>query len=173
MKNKRSSRINRSVRLFLCLLLSLLFLIQPLAASAEAEGKKALNPVGKDANYSARVYDNTNGLPTSEANDIAQTSEGFIWIGSYGGLVRYDGNTFERMDSTTGVASVVCLHVDSRDRLWIGTNDSGLALMERDSFRVWGEYDGLGSARVCDIDEDGYGNIYAGTASGLTMITGI
>ena len=29
------------------------------AASAEAEGKKALNPVGKDANYSARVYDNT------------------------------------------------------------------------------------------------------------------
>ena len=173
MKNReKTSGIKRGARPLLCLLFSLLLLAQPVAASGETEGKKVLNPVGKNANYSALVYNNINGLPTSEANDIAQTSEGFIWIGSYGGLVRYDGNTFERMDSTTGVASVVCLHVDSRDRLWIGTNDSGMALMERDSFRMWSEFDGLGSARVSDIDEDGDGNIYAGTASGVTMITG-
>ncbi len=116
------------------------------------------------------LYDNTNGLPTAEANAIVQTSEGFIWIGSYGGLIRYDGNTFVRMDSTTGVASVVSLFVDSHDRLWIGTNDSGLPLMENGMFRIWGEDDGLGSPYVCTISEDTDGIIYAGTTKGITMV---
>ncbi|MDE6579071.1 MAG: hypothetical protein K2K41_00865, partial [Ruminiclostridium sp.] len=40
------------------------------------------------------TYDNTNGLPTSEANTVLQTSDGYVWIGSYGGLIRYDGISF-------------------------------------------------------------------------------
>ncbi|MBE5905461.1 MAG: hypothetical protein E7277_01535 [Lachnospiraceae bacterium] len=48
-----------------------------------------------DEGYSAVLYDNTNGLPTSEANAIAETSEGFIWIGSYSGLIRYDRNIIQ------------------------------------------------------------------------------
>jgi len=129
-----------------------------------------VDPVNQPDNYSAVLYDNTNGLPTAEANAIVQTSEGFIWIGSYGGLIRYDGNTFVRMDSTTGVASVVSLFVDSHDRLWIGTNDSGLALMENGTFRIWGEDDGIGSPYVCTIAEDKNGIIYAGTTKGITMV---
>ncbi|MBQ9618082.1 MAG: hypothetical protein IJR48_06915, partial [Oscillibacter sp.] len=72
------------------------------------------------AGYASVLYDSTNGLPTSEANDIAQSPDGFIWIGSYGGLIRYDSNTFQRYE---GVTSVKCLFVDSRQRLWVGTND--------------------------------------------------
>ena len=93
--------------------------------------------------YSAVLYDNRNGLPTSEANAIAQTSEGFIWIGSYAGLIRYDGNTFEHIGTTSGISSIKCLYVDSRDRLWIGTNDNGIAVMENGEFRQWGKPDGL------------------------------
>jgi len=133
-------------------------------------GAATVDPVNQPDNYSSVLYDNTNGLPTAEANAIVQTSEGFIWIGSYGGLIRYDGNTFVRMDSTTGVASVVSLFVDSSDRLWIGTNDSGLALMENGKFRIWGEDDGLGSPYVCTIAEDKNGIIYAGTTKGITMV---
>ena len=129
-----------------------------------------VDPVRQPDNYSTVLYDNTNGLPTAEANAIVQTSEGFIWIGSYGGLIRYDGNTFVRMDSTTGVASVVSLYVDSNDRLWIGTNDTGLALMENGKFRIWGEEDGLGSSYVCTITEDSNGIIYAGTTRGITTL---
>ena len=125
-----------------------LFLLTQTAFGAEGESL-AVDPVEERDNYSAVMYDNTNGLPTSEANAIAQTSEGFIWIGSYGGLIRYDGNTFERMDSTTGIGSVVSLHVDSTDRLWIGTNESGLALMDRGEIRFWKEEDGLTSSKVC------------------------
>ena len=97
--------------------------------AASDSGSVAVDPTGKSDGYSAVLYDNTNGLTTSEANAIAETPDGFIWIGSYSGLTRYDGKSFERVDSTTGIASVVSLFVDSKEHLWIGTNDNGVAMM--------------------------------------------
>ncbi len=129
------------------------------------------NPFENEDAYSTVLYNNANGLPTSEANAIVETSEGFIWIGSYAGLIRYDGNNFERMDSSEGIASVVSLYVDSQDRLWIGTNDSGMAMMHNDELRFFAKADGLDSASVRDIAEDPYGNIYAATTKGITVVT--
>ena len=143
-------------------------------AGTNASGGKnrelTVDPTGTDEGFSAVLYNNTNGLPTSEANAIAETSEGFIWIGSYGGLIRYDGNSFVRFDSTTGVASVVCLYTDSKDRLWIGTNDSGVAMMYRDDLKKWSKTEGLKSAYICAISEDRDGNIYIATNEGLMVI---
>ena len=150
----------------------LLLLAPQTAAAADETGEiEYADPVSNSENYSAVLYNNTNGLPTSEANAIAETSEGFIWIGSYGGLVRYDGNTFERMDSAAGIGSVVSLYVDSSDRLWIGTNESGVALMKQDKFTFWDEDDGLKGSKVCSISEDDRGYIYVGTTSELAMIS--
>lgn len=47
------------------------------------------------------------------------------------------------MDSTNGITSVTSLFVDSRDRLWIGTNANGFAVMERGEYRIWDRHDGL------------------------------
>ncbi|MBR4183282.1 MAG: hypothetical protein IKQ56_05610, partial [Lachnospiraceae bacterium] len=113
----------------------------------------SVDPIGRYEGYSAVLYDNTNGLPTSEANAIAETEDGFIWIGSYAGLIRYDGNIFERMDSTEGLTSIKCLYVDSRDRLWIGTNDNGVAVMEKGKLRRWSKLDGMKSAHTRAITE--------------------
>ena len=122
----------RLLSLLLALLLSALLLPTQSPAFAEApQPIPAVDPVSRSDSFTAVLYNNTNGLPTSEANDIAQTGEGFIWIGSYSGLIRYDGKSFERMDSTNGLASVVRLYVDQKDRLWIGTNDNGVAMMDR------------------------------------------
>ena len=130
----------------------------------------AVDPTGRTEGYSAVLNDITNGLPTSEANAIAETTEGFIWIGSYAGLIRYDGNTFERMDSTTGITSVVSLFVDSNDRLWIGTNANGVAMMEQGGYLMWSIPEGLGSASVRAITEDRAGVIYVATTSGIATI---
>ncbi len=129
-----------------------------------------VDPVGRPDSCCPVLYDNTNGLPTSEANAIAETSDGFIWIGSYSGLIRYDGSNFVRMNSSSGIANVVSLLVDSRERLWIGTNDSGVAVMEHDRFRMWSTADGLPSPKTCDIAESGDGTLYVGTAEGLVTI---
>ncbi len=120
--------------------------------------------------YSSILYDNSNGLPTSEANAIVQSSNGFIWIGGYSGLIRYDGNTFYRYDSSVGITSVVSLYVDSKDRLWIGTNENGVALYENGDFRFYGKEDGLTSVSVRSISEDGEGNIIIATTEGLAYV---
>ncbi len=130
----------------------------------------SVDPTGSNEGYSAVLYDNLSGLPTSEANAIAETAEGFLWIGSYAGLIQYDGNTFVRMDSTTGITSVTCLYVDSSDRLWIGTNANGVAVMERGMFRMWSINEGLGSASVRAITQDKEGVIYVATTSGIAAI---
>ena len=130
----------------------------------------AVDPTGQGDGYSAVLYDNTNGLPTSEANALATTSDGFLWIGGYSGLIRYDGNTFERIDSTTGVASVVSLFVDSKERLWIGTNDSGVAVMEGDEFKFYTKADGLPSSSIRCIVEASDGSIYIATTQGMAMV---
>ncbi|MDO4804979.1 MAG: SpoIIE family protein phosphatase [Lachnospiraceae bacterium] len=175
---KKSIRI---IEFLLCLILLIQLAPRPCGASNAGTGINAsggrnrtlaVDPSASPEGYSPVLYDNTSGLPTSEANAIAQTSDGFIWIGSYSGLIQYDGNTFVRMDSTTGISSVVCLYTDTKDRLWIGTNDSGFALMEEKTgeFRKWGKADGLGSSYINAFAEDSSGNIYIATTEGLMMM---
>ena len=43
-----------------------------------------------DVGYISEIYDATNGLPTSDANYIFASSDGYIWIGGYSGIIRYD-----------------------------------------------------------------------------------
>jgi energy-coupling factor transport system substrate-specific component len=140
------------------------------SGSQEKTNNIAVNFTGNDEGYAAVLYDNTNGLPAAEANAIAETSEGFIWIGSYSGLIRYDGNTFERIDSTTGITSVVRLFVDSKDRLWIGTNDNGVAVMVQGESTLYNRAEGLKSSTIRSIVEDPNGNIYLGTTQGIAVI---
>lgn len=123
-----------------------------------------------NSSYSIIFYDSNNGLPTSEANAIAQTKDGFIWIGSYSGLIRYSGNEFIRYDSQVGIASVMCLYVDSKDRLWIGTNDSGAALYEDGEFYFYNRDNGLNSLSIRSITEDKNGNIILATTKGIAYI---
>ena len=120
--------------------------------------------------YAPVLYNNTNGLPTSEANTIAADADGAIWIGSYGGLVRYDSSHFERMDSTTGLSSIVSLFFDSKKRMWVGTNDSGAAVIENGTMRKYNREDGLTSLSVRSMTEDKSGRIYIATTSGVAAV---
>jgi len=174
--------VKRSVKkqfIGLILVLLLLFTVYPVCGetvSMNASGVPNLplsvDPTERTEGFSAILYNNPNGLPTSEANAIAETGEGFIWIGSYAGLIRYDGNTFERFDSTTGIANVRCLYVDSRDRLWIGTNDSGVFVMVRGELRQWDKAEGMKSSSIRAITEDPDGTVYVGSTMGIAAIDG-
>ena len=153
-----------------CLFLLLAIVALMNLGAAAAEGTNTVDPVNDPENFSAVLYDNTNGLPTSEANAIVQTADGFIWIGSYGGLIRYDGNTFVRMDSTSGLTSIKCLYVDDQDRLWIGTNDNGAAVLSKGELRKWGKLEGMKSSHTRAITGDSNGTVYIATTCGIAMI---
>ena len=169
LQHKLSKGIKRCAWLAISLTFVLLLVTVTAAAADTVEVEPSVDPIRNKDNFSAVVYDNTNGLPAAEANAIVETSEGFIWIGCYAGLVKYDGNTFERLDSTQGVSSISSLYVDKQDRLWIGTNDNGVALMENGKFRFWDEKDGLEASKINDIEGDDDGCVYVGTTEGITL----
>lgn len=130
-------------------------------------GAASQNQSAVGAGYASVLYDSASGLPTSEANDITQSGDGFIWIGSYGGLIRYDGNEFQRYE---GVTSVKCLFVDSQQRLWAGTNDHGLFMLQDEVFTPYNRAEGLRSSFVQAMAEDPDGNILVATTMGVDYI---
>ena len=107
------------VWIFMAVLLSALLPTDAMAAGTGDTG---------DISYTTNLYNDRNGLPTSEANAVVQTSDGFIWIGSYGGLIRYDGTNFVNYTEKAGFpsSSVRALFESSDGTLWIGTNDKGV-----------------------------------------------
>lgn len=134
--------------------------------NAEAQAIQGAN----SNNYSTFLYNNANGLPTSEANAIVQSEDGYIYIGSYSGLIFYDGISFTRFSSQTGITSVVSLFIDKDDRLWVGTNDSGLVLYENGEYTFYGRDEGLTSLSVRSITQDENGRIIFATTEGLAYI---
>ena len=115
------------------------------------------------------TFDDSNGLPTGEANTVIQTAEGYIWIGSYGGLIRYDGTSFHNY-SENGVfpsSSIRALFQDSGGRLWIGTNDQGVFYYENDGFVQLTHEDNAKFLSIRSFAEGKNGEIYVGATSGL------
>ncbi|MCR5591783.1 MAG: HD domain-containing protein [Lachnospiraceae bacterium] len=148
----------------LCLVLSL---SMPLTAKAETASSETI-----DYNdYVQSVYSSNNGLPCGEANDIAQTNDGVLWIGTYAGLYRYNGREFHWVDNYESVKNVNCLYVDEEGRLWVGTNDNGLSIVIREKVvNVIDQSSGLPSNSVRCIIRATDGIYYIGTTGSMHML---
>ncbi len=143
-----------------------------LAVSSSARAEEAAFIETKDYNdYVQSVYSSNNGLPCGEANDIAQTNDGVLWIGTYAGLYRYNGREFRWVDNFESVRNVNCLYVDEEGRLWIGTNDNGLTIVIREKVvNVLDQSSGLPSNSVRCIIRASDGYYYVGTTGSMQML---
>ncbi len=122
--------------------------------------------------YEAVLYNNENGLDSVSANAVVQTDDGYIWIGTYTRLYRYDGTRFTLCDSDKGINSVRALFIDSRRRMWVGMNDSGAAVYNEDgSITYYNKNNGLSSNSVRCFCQDADGNIYIGSTGALNIIS--
>ena len=151
--------------LILCLVSSLALPMHVRAEEGTAQDTTDYN------DYVQSVYSSNNGLPCGEANDIAQTNDGVLWIGTYAGLYRYNGREFRWIDDYESVKNVNCLYVDEEGRLWIGTNDNGLSIVIREKVvNVLDQDSGLPSNSVRSIirAEDGY--YYIGTSGSMQVL---
>lgn len=122
--------------------------------------------------YVQTIYSRHNGLPCGEANCIAQTPDGILWIGTYAGLYRYNGSEFRRMTTYDSIRNVNCLFVDEEGRLFIGTNDSGLSICINEKIQnVIDINSGLNSSTVRCMTKNSEGFYYIGTSAGLQIIS--
>lgn len=122
-------------------------------------------------NYIQTIYNNENGIPGSEVNDIAQTTDGTLWIGTYSGLYQYDGNEFTFMSEFDSVRNANCLYTDEQDRVWVGTNDSGLSICANGEIvTVLDKAGGLPEDSVRSIIKSADGHYYVGTTGAMCSL---
>ncbi|MCR4642440.1 MAG: response regulator, partial [Lachnospiraceae bacterium] len=115
-----------------------------------------------------KLYNSENGLIGGCLNDIAMTKDGCMWIATYGGLFRFNGTRFVLIDNLQSVRAVQALFVDEEDRLWAGTQDAGVTLLNIDmTWRTLDMDTGLPSNSVKCISRDSNGLYYFGTTAGL------
>ncbi len=120
--------------------------------------------------YLPVLYDSTNGLPTSEANCILCSSDGYIWIGGYSGVFRYDGIRFDKLPVEEGFTSGRDIFEDSKGRIWVGTNDKGVTVIEDEKILRYTKADGLASNSIRTFAEDAKGNVFIGTTAGVSYV---
>ena len=120
-----------------------------------------------DGGYISEIYDASNGLPTSDANYILCSSDGYIWIGGYSGIIRYDGNTFTRLETSDGLTNGRGLFEDSKGRIWVGTNDNGVVVIDGINKTHLTYKEGLPSSSIRIFTEDDEGNVFIGTTAGI------
>lgn len=90
------------------------------------------------ANEMVDAWQVEHGLPQHTVNAIAQTTDGFMWIGTEGGVARFDGfrfKTYDRNNTPTMTTNRIrALAADSKNRLYVGTLDGDLGYIENHKF---------------------------------------
>jgi diguanylate cyclase (GGDEF)-like protein len=130
----------------------------------------ALDPnLGLDE-YAIERYSTENGLPQSSVLAMIQTRDGYLWLGTYEGLARFDGLTFTVFDksNTPEMESngIKALAEDDDGRLWIGTT-AGLLRYAAGRFQRFDERRGLLSHFILCLFLDSSGSMWIGTTNGL------
>ncbi len=126
-----------------------------------------LNLVGFSQINNFRHWSVAEGLPQSNIYAIKQDQRGYLWIGTGGGLSRFDGKkfvNFTRPNAPVG-NTVRKIFEDSRGWLWFGTNQ-GISIYDGYRFRSFSKKDGLSGSTVLCFLEDKAGIIWAGSDDG-------
>ena len=120
---------------------------------------RALEPTTPLASYGRQAWGMENGLPQNTVQALAQTSDGFIWLGTEVGLVRFDGVSFQLFDKNTQPAlpgnDVRCLLATADGSLWIGTGE-GLARWKDGAVTAFTTRDGLPANGIVSLRSDPY-----------------
>ena len=124
--------------------------------------------------YRIDVWQTSDGLPGNTVTAIQQTPDGYLWIGTLNGLVRFDGVRFHVFGEASSLPNTRVLSLlAARDgTLWIGTDGGGLVSFRDGVFHALTRKDGLAADTVTTLAEDREGQIWAGTSAGLSCWRG-
>jgi ligand-binding sensor domain-containing protein/signal transduction histidine kinase len=114
------------------------------------------------------VWGTKEGLPQNSVISVIQTGDGYLWLGTLNGLVRFDGNRFTvfNQNNTPGLNSdrIVYLFEDSHTNLWIGTDTAGVALVQDGKVKSFDLGRAGHEGRLLSACEDATGAVWLYTA---------
>ncbi|HYE30039.1 MAG TPA: two-component regulator propeller domain-containing protein [Methylomirabilota bacterium] len=126
-------------------------------------------PVSPSSPYLIDAWETDDGLPENSATALVQTPDGYLWFGTFNGLVRFDGFRFTVFDQSTTPempgSTVVNLHLDRANRLWIST-DKGLVRKTGNKWFTYGVGQGWTATYVRNFAESEKGELIIASFDG-------
>ncbi len=148
-----------------------------MAASALVDTHAGKSTYRLDPDYLIDTWETEDGLPENSATAMVQTPDGYLWFGTFKGLVRFDGVKFTVFNpaNTPGLpsAAIVNLHLDRAGRMWVST-DRGLVVREGKNWRSFGRKEGWAGDYVRTFAERANGDLLMTTFDGhvLELVNG-
>ena len=154
----------------------LLLVLTALAIALPPDDSVALELTSGLRQYHHTAWTLKDGGP-GQVSAIAQTKDGYLWLGTPNGLFRFDGVRFERVTARSDVRlranEVFSLLATADGGLWVGYTLGGATRIEPDRLRNYGDADGLPLARtVYQFSQDAQGRVWAITPSGPRFFEG-
>ncbi len=135
----------------------------------------ALEPQKAITQYKLDIWEAERGFEQNSVYAVCQTRDGYIWLGTLRGLVRFDGIRFTvfNKDNTSQLKdnAIRALLQDQQGRLWIGTSEGGLSCLADGEFKTYPTSQSAALEEISTIFEDASGVLWIGTMdSGLTRL---
>jgi ligand-binding sensor domain-containing protein/signal transduction histidine kinase len=131
----------------------------------------ALDPQKSFTQYIHDVWQREHGLPSNAILSIFQASDGYIWLGTFDGIARFDGVSFTifRTANTPELKSngVWSIRQSTDGSMWFGTNGGGVMQLKDGRFKTYTTQDGLPSNVVHHMCSDRAGGMWFATRNGI------
>ena len=112
------------------------------------------------------------GLPNNALTHLLHTSDGYLWIGTWAGAVRFDGVRFTHAAADLPNDHVRALLEDRQGAMWIGLSGAGVVRLRPGGYDSFTTANGLPGQDVRALAEDAAGRIWVGTEAGVGVIDG-
>ena len=147
-----------------------------LMAVMQSNPLHALDPSKPITRYGHDVWDGNRGFPYFAIHAIHQTHDGYLWLATDEGLVRFDGVQFTLFDENNTSAithnDISSLAEDSAGNLWIGTRGGGLCRLSHGKFTCLTTRDGLSGNMIQSLCLGNRGELWIGYESfGLSRLS--
>ncbi len=120
--------------------------------------------------YLIRSWQVDQGIPNNTVNAIHQTRDGYLWLGTDAGLIRFDGVQSRQFGLTEGLNSlqVSALQTDHQGALWIGTIGGGLSRYAQGRIESFTALTGLPGNTISSLAESTNGDLWIGSFTGIS-----
>ena len=101
----------------------------------------------RESGWLVRTWQTDDGLPDNRVYAVVQSPDGFLWVGTRGGLVRFDGLRFEELLTKVGAGvprrEITAVYLDRQGRVWLGYKDGEVLSIAGGALRRYGKAEGL------------------------------
>ncbi|MGJ8696576.1 MAG: sensor histidine kinase [Verrucomicrobiaceae bacterium] len=125
-------------------------------------------------NWFYRVWQTEDGLPDNSVSAIAQSSEGYLWIGTNGGLIRFNGISFTTLPlreiPNLPSKQVHSMTLDHQGQVWMGMERGPIISIGDTSVKTLTEADGVINRRTSNLTVDLQGRIWIAYTIGVCLV---